>query len=78
MLDILLAEDERDVREALTEALESVGHRVSCAKDGEEAQAMIADREKSSGLVSRSNASTYTVGRSVPASAPRPYCAPPD
>ncbi len=38
--------------------------------------AMIADSEKSSGSASRSNASAYTVKRSVPTSAPRPYCAP--
>jgi len=41
MLDILLAEDDDDVRESLAADLEEVGHRVSCARDGREAQQLL-------------------------------------
>jgi response regulator RpfG family c-di-GMP phosphodiesterase len=40
MLDILLAEDDEDTREAIATALEDVGHRVSRARDGNEAQSL--------------------------------------
>jgi DNA-binding NtrC family response regulator len=40
MLDILLAEDDEDTREAIATALEDVGHRVSRACDGDEAQSL--------------------------------------
>ena len=42
--DILLAEDERNVREAFAAALESEGYSVRAAKNGDEALAQFAQR----------------------------------
>ena len=43
MLNILLVEDHEDVREALSEVLEQVGHIVTQAHDGQQAENCIND-----------------------------------
>ena len=44
MLDILVVDDDEDVRKSLADALASAGHRVAQAGDGEEAMSLFAHR----------------------------------